>query len=59
MHNSVLGKTMANVNHRIDSRLTTDPKMATKQFSMLNFKNSKYLNDLYMMDKYKHTSSNV
>ena len=40
MHNSVLGKTMANVNHRIDSRLTTDPKMAIKQFSMLNFKNS-------------------
>ena len=29
---SGFGKTMDNVNHRIDSRLTTDPKLAVKQF---------------------------
>ena len=28
---------------RIDLRLTTDPKMAVKQFSMLNSKTAKYL----------------
>jgi hypothetical protein len=44
---------MENVKHRIDSRLTTDPNMAIKQFSMLNFKTAKYLDGLYMVEQYK------
>ena len=53
MHNSVFGKTMENVETIIHLRLTTDPKMAIKQFSMLNFKTEKYLEGLYMFEKYK------
>ena len=43
MNNSVFGKTIENLKNRIDLILTTDPKMAVKQFSMLNFKTAKYL----------------
>ena len=39
MNNSVFGETVEHVKHRIDLRLTTDPNMALKQFSMLNFNN--------------------
>jgi hypothetical protein len=53
MKNSVFGKTTENVNHRIDLRLTTDQTMAVKQWSMLNFKKAKYIDCLYMIDKYK------
>jgi hypothetical protein len=53
MHNSVFGKTMENVKHRIGLRLTTDPNMAIKQFSMLNFKTAKHLDGLYMVEQYK------
>ena len=44
---------MENVKHRIDLRLTTDPKMAINQLSMLNFKIAKYLEDLYMVGNHK------
>ena len=55
MNNSVFGNTVENVKHRIDLRLTTDPKLAIKQFSMLNFKTAKYAEGLYMIEKYKIT----
>ena len=55
MFNSVFGKTMENVETIIHLRLTTDPNMAIKQFSMLNFKTEKYLEGLYMFEKYKTT----
>ena len=54
MNNSIFGKTIKNVKDRIDLRLTTDPKMAVKQFSMLNFKTSKYLDGLCMIENYKN-----
>ena len=50
-NNLVLGKTMENVNNIIDLRLTTDPKLAIKQFSMLNFKTAKHLEGLYMIEQ--------
>ena len=53
MNNSVFGKTTEHVKHRLDLRLTTDHKLAVKQCSMLNFKNAKYLNGFYMIEKYK------
>ena len=39
--------------NRIDLRLTTDPKLAVKQFSMLTSKTAKYLHASYMIEKYK------
>ena len=56
MNNSVFGK---NVNNIIDLRLATDPKMAIKQFSMLNFKTVKYLEYLHIIEHIKQKSSNV
>ena len=44
---------MENVNSRTDLRLTTNPKMTIKQFSMLNFKTAKYLEGLYMVEQTK------
>ena len=40
-NNSVFGKTIGNVNHKVGVLFTTDPKMAVKHFSTLNFKAAK------------------
>jgi hypothetical protein len=44
---------MENAKHRIDLRLTTEPQLAIKQFSMLNCKAAKYIHGLYMIEQYK------
>ena len=46
---------MENVNNRIDLRLTTDPKLAIKQFSVLNFKHAECLEGLYMIENKQTT----
>ena len=51
VNNSVFGTTMEHVKHRIDLRLTTDPKLEVKQFSMLNFKTANYADGFYMIEQ--------
>ena len=47
MSNAVFGKTMENVQNRIDLKLTTDNEYAIKYFSKLHFKDSKEIDGLY------------
>ena len=53
MNNAVFGKTMENVQNRIDLKLTTDNKYAIKYFSKLNFKDSKYIKGLHLIEMFR------
>jgi hypothetical protein len=53
MNNAVFGKTMENVKNRVDIHLTTDEKNAIKWFSKINFKNSKCIDGLRLIETYK------
>ncbi len=53
MNNAVFGKTMENVQNRIDLRLTTDYKVAVKYFSKLHFKDCKVINGPYLIEMFK------
>ena len=55
MNNAVYGKTMENVKHRMDLKLTTDDKYAIRWFSKLQFKDSKCNNGLHMIEMFKKT----
>ena len=54
MHNSVFGKTMGNVNGRMELKLTTDCEKAIKRFSKLHVKVSRFCfcDGLHMIDMY-------
>jgi len=53
MNNAVFGKTMENVQNRIDLKLTTDDKYAIKYFSKLHFKDSRFIDGLYLIEMFK------
>ena len=51
MNNSVLGKTMENITY-IEIAVTTDPNKAMNHLSKPNFKNARYIDDVYMVEFY-------
>ena len=53
MNNAVFGKTMENVKNRINLHLTADEQNAVKWFSKINFKGSKYFDNLHLIEMYK------
>ena len=53
MNNAVFGKTMENVKNRIQLHLTTQEDNAIKWFSKINFKNSKSIDNLHLIEMYK------
>ena len=53
MNNSVFGKTMERVKHRMGLKLTTESEKAIKWFSKLRFKDSRYIGGLHMIEMYK------
>ena len=53
MNNSVFGKTMENVDNRVNKKLTTKHNMAIKYFSKLDFKSSTCFNGLFLMQNYR------
>ena len=53
MNNSVFGKTMENVKNRINLHLTDNEANAIKWFSKINFKTSKSIEDLYLIEVFK------
>ena len=57
MHNSVFGKTMGNVNGRMELKLTTDCEKTIKRFSKLHVKVSRFCfcDGLHMIDMYWKT----
>ena len=52
MNNSVLGKTMENMTNYMEIALTTDPNKAINHLSKPNFKNARYIDDVYMVEFY-------
>jgi hypothetical protein len=52
MNNSVFGKTMENVKNRSKLHLTVKPDNAIKWFSKINFKKTKYIEGLYMIEAF-------
>ena len=44
---------MENVNSRIDIRLSPNDEHAIKQFSKIDYKDSKYINGIYLVELYK------
>ena len=53
MNNDVFGKTMENVQNRVDMKFTLDEDYAVKYFSKLHFKDSRFINGLYTVS-YTH-----
>jgi hypothetical protein len=53
MNNAVFGKTMENVKNRINLHLTTDENNAVKWFSKINFKTSKNIDNLHLIETFK------
>ena len=53
MNNAVFGKTMENVQNRVDMKFTLDEDYAVKYFSKLHFKDSRFINGLYMIEMFK------
>jgi hypothetical protein len=53
MNNAVFGKTMENVKNRIQLHITPDEQNAVKWFSKMNFKTSKSIDNLHLIEMYK------
>ena len=53
MNNAVFGKTMENVQNRVDMKFTLDEDYAVTYFSKLHFKDSRFINGLYMIEMFK------
>ena len=54
MNTAVFGKTMENVQNRVDMKFTLDEDYAVKYFSKLHFKDSRFINGLYMIEMFKN-----
>ena len=53
MNNAAFGKTMENVKNRVNLHLTTDENNAIKWFSKINFKTSKDIDNLHLIETFK------
>ena len=49
----VFGKTMENVQNRVDMKFTLDEDYAVKYCSKSHFKDSRFINGLYMIEMFK------
>ena len=54
MNNAVFGKTMENVQKMVAMKVTLDEDYAVKYFSKLHFKDSRFINGLYMIEMFKN-----
>ena len=53
MNNAVFGKTMENVQNKVNMKFTLDEGYAVKYFSKLHFNDSRFINGLYMIEMSK------